>query len=231
MQDVYTIAKLARLLHRTPKEISRDVDQGLLEGRKIRGEWEFTLNAVGAYIGQCVVEGISDEDLRYLLTHTTQSSEPQSIASLLYPETILVPFSAKTRASVFREIMAPGINSGRIWDVNRMEAAIQRREEMASTAMENGVALLHPRTPIPSAISETFLTIGIAPRGIPFGGGFGNMTDVFFLLCCMDDQVHVRVLAKLGRLFQQPNFLDTLREQTDPEGVIDCIIAAEATLK
>ena len=50
---------------------------------------------------------------------------------------------------------------------------------MHSTALDNGVALLHPRRPMPAILAEAVLALGITPGGIPFGSG-GSLTDIFF---------------------------------------------------
>ena len=49
-----------------------------------------------------------------------------------------------------------------------MVEAVRAREEMHSTALDNGVALLHPRRPTVTDLAEAVLALGISPGGIPF---------------------------------------------------------------
>ncbi len=90
--------------------------------------------------------------------------------------------------------------TGWLWDPEAMLQAVKTREELCSTAMDNGVALLHPRRPMTHILERPFLSLGIATTGIPFGGSRSGLTDVFFLICSVDDRQHLRTLARLGRL-------------------------------
>src|SRR5207237_5848042 len=82
---------------------------------------------------------------------------------------------------------------------------------MGSTALPNGVAIPHPRRPLPNALGESVIAYGKTTSGIPFGAPAGTLTDMFFLVCCRDDRTHLQVLARLSRLFLRPGLLDELR--------------------
>jgi len=117
-----------------------------------------------------------------------------------------------------------------LWDPEKMAAAVRDREEMHPTALDNGVALLHPRRPMASILGQPLLAFGRSASGIPFGGGFGNLTDLFFLICSVDDRGHLRTLARLARVLGSPGFLQNLREAEDSPSVHRLIAVAEATL-
>jgi PTS system nitrogen regulatory IIA component len=95
-----------------------------------------------------------------------------------------------------------------------MAEAVRVREEMHSTALDIGVALLHPRRPLASILSEPLLALGRTNQGIPFGGD-GCLTDVFFLICSTDDRGHLRTLARLSRLIADSSLLEALRAAPD----------------
>ena len=92
-----------------------------------------------------------------------------------------------------------------------MASAVRAREEMHPTALDNGVALLHPRRPMSSILAEPLLALGMTPGGIPFGGPGGALTDIFFLICSTDDQGHLQTLARLSRLITSADFLPAIR--------------------
>jgi PTS system nitrogen regulatory IIA component len=110
-----------------------------------------------------------------------------------------------------------------------MAEAVRTREEMHPTALENGVALLHPRRPMPKILSQPFLALGCTASGIPFGGA-APLTDVFFLICSMDDRNHLRVLARLSRLLTLPGFLNALHQAEDSMSAHQLIVEAEEKL-
>ena len=92
-----------------------------------------------------------------------------------------------------------------------MAEAVRSREQLHSTALDNGVALMHPRRPLTSILAEPVIALGISPQGIPFGGR-GQLTDIFFLICSTDDRGHLRTLARLSRLIGSDELLDALRQ-------------------
>ena len=83
--------------------------------------------------------------------------------------------------------------TGRLWDAAKMAEAVTAREAIVSTALDNGVAMLHPRRPQASLLADATLALGLTPGGIPFGGAGGRMTDVFFLIAATSDHEHLRI--------------------------------------
>ena len=120
--------------------------------------------------------------------------------------------------------------TGLLWDASRMAEAVQAREELHSTALDIGVALLHPRRPLASILAEPLLALGVLTRPLPFGNQSGHPTDVFFLICSTDDRVHLQVLAKLSRLLSATEFLRDLRDCEQAVQAYDLLERHEAAL-
>src|SRR5206468_10125136 len=100
---------------------------------------------------------------------------------------------------------------------------VQARETLHPTALDNGVALLHPRRPLPHILGQPFLALGKTGNGIPFGSESGQLTDIFFLICSVDDSQHLRALARLSRLIASPGFLDALRAAQSPAEALSAV--------
>jgi PTS system nitrogen regulatory IIA component len=149
---------------------------------------------------------------------------------MLSESTIAVPLRASTRSSVLRELVTLAEQSWQVYDAEAIHQAIVKREEMGSTALGSGVAIPHPRRPLPAALGDHVLAYGRTASGIPFGAPHGGLTDIFFLVCCRDDRTHLRVLARLSRLLLRPAFLDELRATETPGETWDLIAAAERDL-
>ena len=111
-----------------------------------------------------------------------------------------------------------------------MTEAVRVREELHPTALDNGVALLHPRRPLASILAEPLLALGRTTQGIPFGGRGGALTDVFFLICSTEDRGHLRILARLSRLIGDSAFMTELRNQPEPAAVRQLIRHTEARI-
>jgi PTS system nitrogen regulatory IIA component len=104
-----------------------------------------------------------------------------------------------------------------------MAEAVEARENLHPTALDNGVALLHPRRPLPQILEEPFLALGRTLQGIPFGSDSGQLTDIFFLILSVDDSQHLRTLARLSRLISTEGFLPALRAAADVREVLRAV--------
>jgi PTS system nitrogen regulatory IIA component len=120
--------------------------------------------------------------------------------------------------------------TGFLWDSGKMAEAVRDRENLHPTALDNGVALLHPRRPLPAILAEAFLALGRTYQGIPFGGRRGSLTDVFFLICSTDDRGHLRTLARLSRLLNDDSFLAGIRTAEDAASMHSWIVQRESEL-
>ena len=141
-----------------------------------------------------------------------------------------VPLAASTKASVLKELVKLAEESWEIYDPEAILEAVRTREEMVSTALPTGVAFPHPRRPLPTALGESVLAFGRTASGVPYGDPNGGLTDCFFLICCRDDQTHLRVLARLTRLLLRDGFLAELRAAETAGDAYEVIVTAEREL-
>lgn len=216
------VEQLAAYLHVTPQQVRRLADRGQLPGRRIGGNWRFSEAEIHSWLEDRI--GASDfEELERVQQVVDRWSKnivnPDNLTELLVPDAIEIPLAARTRGSVIRRICALAEKTGLLWDSTRMVEAVMAREDLHPTALDNGVALLHPRRPQTSILGGPLLALGLSAQPLPFGNQSGHLTDVFFLICSTDDRVHLQVLAKLSRLLSGTDFLSDLR---------DCETGAEA---
>lgn len=206
---------LAAYLHLTPPQVRRLADRGQLPGRKIAGQWRFSEAEVHSWL-EDRIGASSGEELakvqQVVDRWSARTSYTGELTQLLHPEAVEIPLAARTAGAVVRRMCFLAERTGLLWDASRMAEAVQAREELHSTALDNGVALLHPRRPMASILAEPLLALGVSSQPLPFGNDSGKLTDVFFLICSTDDKVHLQVLAKISRLLTATQFLDSLRQ-------------------
>jgi nitrogen PTS system EIIA component len=225
---------LARYLHSSPQQVSRLAERGKIPGRKVAGQWRFSRDEIHHWlerrIGLAEDDGLPEVEGVLRQSGVGPAEQEISIAALLAVESIGIPLAARTRNSVFTSIVELAARTGYVWDTDEMAAAIRAREEIYPTALSNGVALLHPRRPMPNILAHPVLALGVSRGGIPFGGNRGGLTDVFFLICSTDDRGHLRTLARLSRILSAPGFLEALRGAEDAVAAHDLIRHTEAGL-
>jgi nitrogen PTS system EIIA component len=226
--ETLDLAELASLLRRDQRELSKLASRGHLPGKKVGGDWRFARSDIRHWL-ETEMPGFDDEQLKHLEDGHPDPVEPL-LTNLLAPDSVEVPLQARTASSVVREMVRLAEQSWQVYDPEAVLKAVQAREEVASTAQENGVAILHPRRPLPGALGESVVAFGRTAGGIPFGGSRGRLTDLYFIVCCRDDRTHLRVLARLSRLMLRPTFLDDLRAAETAAAALQVIRGAEADL-
>lgn len=228
--DMMDLEQLATYLQRDLREVSKLANRGYLPGHKVSGQWRFARAEINQWLESQLPE-YTDQQLTALETRTAigTAGEPL-ITSLLSEASMAVPLPARTRTSVLKEMVRLAEESWQVYDPEAVLHAITQREEMASTALASGVAIPHPRRPLPAALGESVLAYGRTASGVPYGAPNGNLTDLFFLVCCRDEGTHLRVLARLSRLLLRPGFIDGLREAETAAETWQLIEAAEREL-
>ena len=227
--DMMDMEQLAAYLQRDVREVGKLASRGDLPGRKVGGEWRFARAEINHWI-ETQLPAYTEKQLAHLDSAAGEGDGEPLLAGLLGEACMAVPLAASTRASVLKELVTLAEQSWQVYDPGAILEAIRQREEMGSTALESGVAIPHPRRPLPAALGESLMAYGRTASGIPFGAPGGGLTDIFFLVCCRDDRTHLQVLARLSRLLKRPGFLDELRSAETPADSWQIIAAAEREL-
>jgi PTS system nitrogen regulatory IIA component len=224
------LKQLARYLQRDLREVSKLASRGHLPGQKVSGEWRFHQAEINQWLEQ-QMPGYSEEQLTALETREDKSAEQELLVTPLLSEaTMAAPLRAATRGSVLRELVGLAEQSWQVYDAAALLHTVSQREDEASTALPCGVALPHPRRPLPAILGEPVLAYGRTASGVPFGEPGGTLTDIFFLVCCRDYRTYLQVLARLSRLLRRPGFLDELRAADGPAQTLRVIEAHEREL-
>ncbi|MBW3539514.1 MAG: PTS sugar transporter subunit IIA [Planctomycetes bacterium] len=226
--ETFSLDELARHLGRDRREIEKLANRGRIPGRKVGEDWLFHEQEITHWL-ETEMREFTDRELA-VVEESQRSTELDAeipVTTLLRPETVQVPLEARTRRSVLESLVEVAGRTWQIWEPAAVLAAVREREELHSTAFGNGVALPHPRNPLPDALGESILAFGRTFSAIPFGGTRQGLTDLFFLVLCRDSRQHLQVLARLGRLIQQPEFLADLRAADDSAAAYRVICDAD----
>ncbi len=229
--DPLTLDELAAQLGRDRRELEKLVSRGQIPGRRVEGAWRFHPAEIRHWLEQ-EMRGYSNSELAAIEESQRggEATVSSPLTGLLLPETVQVPLDARTRRSALESLLEVAGRTWQVWEPALLLAAILEREEIMSTGFENGVAIPHPRNPLPQALGASIVAYGRTLSGIPFGAPRRALTDIFFLVLCRDSKTHLSVLARLGRLLQAPGFLDELRAAPDSPASYDVICRADVKL-
>jgi len=230
MNEMMDLEELARYLQRDAREVHKLANRGHLPGQKVAGKWRFARAEINHWLETQMPE-LTEQQLTALEnSHAGDEEQEPFIAELLSADCMAVPLSSSSRTSVLKELVSLAEQSWQVYDPAALFEAVRQREELASTALDEGVAIPHARRPQASILGESLIAYGRTAHGIPFGAPRGILTDIFFLVCCRDERTHLRVLARLSRLIRRPGFLDALREAQTVQETLHVISDAEGDL-
>ena len=151
-EEDFDLHGLAEYLQRDVAHVAHLAERGQLPGRKIAGHWRFSRPEITLWLEQRI-GAAGPTDLARIEDALEQpeavnADEFRSISDLLASEAIDVSLPARTRSSAIESMVHLAASTGWLWDQRRMVEAVRAREQLYPTAMESGVALLHPRRPL-----------------------------------------------------------------------------------
>ena len=227
--DTMDLGQLAHFLGRDARELGKMASRGQLPGRKVGGEWRFAPAEIHHWL-EVEIPGLSEQHLEAIDPTCPAAGLTPFLSTLLPLECIDLALPARTRGSVLRSLVKLAEQSHQPWDPAEILKAIEAREDAVSTAQAGGFAVPHPRRRIPNTLGDSVIALARTPGGIPFGGPDRALTDLYFLVCCNDDALHLRMLARLARVVRIPSFLDDLRAAETPAAAWGLIDSAERGL-
>jgi PTS system nitrogen regulatory IIA component len=225
-----TIADLAQMMGADPRRLERMAGAGEIPCRKVAGQFRFNRAEITEWLQQNMSrfkeERLAQVDAGITAQRETGPDEP-IITPLLRPEAVTTSLGSRTKDSTLRRLLALAQKTGLVYDEQALAEAVMGREELSSTALEQGVAIPHPRRPLPYAIGGPLLVVARTSQGIAFGAPDGGLTSLFFLIASQDDQHHLHVLARLCRMLQGSDLIERLLDAATAAEMIEAVTQRE----
>jgi PTS system nitrogen regulatory IIA component len=227
----FGLDELARYLHLSRADIEQLVKNQDIPFEKHGNRVVFRRAEIDAWASQRILglEGrrLTEYHGRSSLGTREVTPGESLITDMMEPGYIAPALAAKTKASVLRTMAELADKTGHVCDRAALLTALEEREALCSTGIPGGLALLHPRHHDPYLFESPFIVLGRTVQQIPFGAPDGRSTDLFFLLGCPDDRLHLHTLARLCVMALKTDLLEELRAAGDAEAMFDRIRAAE----
>ncbi len=149
------------------------------------------------------------------------------VVDFLQPEAVVANLGATTKPAVLAELsdrlahVMPGV------DAPTLRRILEERELLASTAIGDGIAIPHGKL---DSVGHLVGVLGRAVKGIEFESIDGKPTHLVFMLVAPASStgVHLKALARLSRLFRDPEFRQRLLAAPDSEAMYRVIAEEDA---
>jgi excisionase family DNA binding protein len=228
---ILNVEAVADYLNLTPAEIEQRVKDREIPFERRGGRLIFRKGEIDEWASRRIL-GFSSDRLAAYHEKSTRHTRAILPHETILPEMLAAgaldsAMTSKTKASVLRDLVAIAEKTGQLNDPKTLVDSLEAREDLCSTAMPGGFAMPHLRTLEPYLFESSFIVVGRPVQAIHFGAPDGEPTQLFFLICCQDDRLHLHTLARLCLIAQKTKVLEQLRDAPDAPAMRDVLIAAE----
>ena len=132
-----------------------------------------------------------------------------------------------TKEAIIREMVELMVGAGHVSDREAAVQAILEREKKMSTGMQHGVAMPHGKT---DSVPNLILAIALKKDGVDFQSLDEEPSKIFVMTLFPAKQasVHLRVLAEIGRVLNDPAVRQGLVQAQTLEQVKGILLGTKA---
>ena len=151
-----------------------------------------------------------------------QLSSNAYIADLIHQGGIFVDVEGNTPEEIYDKVskminLPDGMTSEQVYN------ALCAREKVLSTAVGNGIALPHARSPIMKEECDQKICVVYLKNPIDMSAPDERLVYVMFILLTQNSQIHLQVLSGLAGLFRSLRFRKALESKASEAELLNLI--------
>lgn len=220
-----SVKDAARLLSVSEKTIYRWLKQGVLPTLRIQGSYRFNRAellewATSRRLGVAVHAFAEPESAAEALP---------SLAEALEAGGIFYRLEGQTRD----EVLADVVSHLRLpEEINRQYLlhVLLAREQLTSTAIGEGIAIPHPRSPGLLKIVRPTVTLCFLEQAVDFHALDGNPVSTLLIILAPSLRIHLHLLSRLGFVLQNPALRKDLKTEASRPRIFADLTVAEGKI-
>ena len=144
------------------------------------------------------------------------------VSKFLKIENIVPEITASKKTDVLKELAGIVTSNSSTLNYQKTLETLQQREDLCSTAMDEGVAIPHGKL---RGISEIIIAFGKSTKGIDFDSLDNKPTSFFIMLLSPENssKKHIQALAKISNIFKNKEFRDKILKLDNAEEILELI--------
>ncbi len=144
------------------------------------------------------------------------------VAQLIHNGGVFVDVEGSSPQEVYKNVckkikLPSGLTSEQLYQ------ALCDREQVLSTAVGNGIALPHARSPIVKNEKDQKICVVYLKKAIDMKAPDERFVSVMFILLTQNTQLHLKVLSELAGLFRDGKFRKALEIKSDEKTLYSII--------
>lgn len=221
-----SVKDAAQLLSVSEKTIYRWIKLGVVPAYKISGCYRFSRAelmdwATSRRLGLTNVNCSDPED---------DNQSLPSLCEALENGGVFYRIEGQTSATVLENVVSH-LRLPEEVDRNYLLESLHAREELASTAIGNGIAIPHPRNPGLLNVLRSTVTLCFLEQPVEFYSLDGQPVTTLLLIIAPNLRAHLHLLSRLGFALQSPAFRQVLNDVESREKIFAALTAAEKDIK
>jgi mannitol/fructose-specific phosphotransferase system IIA component (Ntr-type) len=161
------------------------------------------------------------------LTDFTRSRLPVPISRVLREDRMIMDLKSKDVESVVDDLCEPFARKTLLLDFHELKKRMLAREKLLSTGIGRGIAIPHPRDPMPTLREPAVIIFGRSSKGVDYKAVDRNPVHLFFMLVCQNIELHLHLLGALARLLQEESVPDACMKAKGPEDIMRVVMELE----
>ena len=208
-KKLITIAEAAEYLKVKENVVQEMLNTGIIKKSGRTKVLKIDQNDIDAWLSKLTTKEVEKLAMKRIICH---------FQDYFKPENILMDFKAENKYEAISSMSKKARDLKIVKDYRWLYEVVVAREELVSTAIGKGVAMLHPRHMHPTKISEPTVIFGRTKEGVEFDAPDGQPVNLFFMLLLHNDKQHLFSLSFITKfLMYEPNIKLLSNAKTDIE--------------
>ncbi|MCL1826561.1 MAG: PTS sugar transporter subunit IIA [Candidatus Cloacimonetes bacterium] len=220
--SMMTISEVAQYLKVTDKVVNELVNSGVLKKVGVGKNARIEKAGVDSWLASLDHKEAEDLAMRRVVCH---------FQDYFKVENIVLDFTADNKYEAIATISKKARDLKIVKDHRWLYEVVIAREDLVSTAVGNGVALLHPRHMHPTKIKVPTILFGRSTEPIEFDAIDDQPVNLFFMLLLHNDKQHLFSLSFLSKFLMSAENKNLLTHAKTPEAVYKALSGYHTMLR
>lgn len=140
------------------------------------------------------------------------------LVDFLDEDFVIADLQARTKKEVLAELIQPLTTKWPDMDLEKVLSILLDREALGTTGIGDGIAIPHGKL---EGLEEVVLVVGRSFEGLDFASLDHQPCHIFFLVLAPEKVagMHLRILAHISRLLQDPSFRQAFLKAPDRKAI------------
>ena len=213
-----TVRDAARMLNLSERALMEHVEKGEIPSHCVRGRYFLNRDEI---IEWATAQGLP-------IAPPAAETEPMpALSDALAAGGIVHGLPGRDKDSVLRHLVESMPLPADV-DPDFLHSVLLAREALGSTAVGDGVAIPHPRSPILLRVPTALVTLCFLETPIDFGALDGKPVHVLFSMISPTTRAHLHLLSMLAFALRDPAFKECLARRAGTDEILAAARRLEA---